>query len=85
MPNHQSFDILSGLLPLSVGNAWGNGLNGPGEIFIGTRVATGLIFLFDIPFISCSNIAEEVTYPYCHFPTRRGVAALNSAGRFFYG
>ena len=44
----------------------------------------GLNSLFDTLISSCSNIAKEVTYPYYHFPTRRGVAALNSAGRFLY-
>ena len=36
--NFAKFAVLSGLLPLSVENAWGNRLNELGEIFIGTCV-----------------------------------------------
>ena len=36
--NLAKFAVLSGLLPLSVENAWGNRLNELGEIFIGTCV-----------------------------------------------
>ena len=43
--NRQWFDLLMGLLPLSVGNALGNGLNEPREDFIGTRVTAGSLLL----------------------------------------
>ena len=52
-------------------------------IFVRLRQASGLFFCVDIFTCLCSNRPIERLLLLSFFPTRRGVAALNSAGSFF--